>query len=294
MTASGRVGRGRPRRPGSPAAPPRRACPVGGPTASVSRRVQVDPEYAPSISCPSHPAILHPRPARPHGHRPPRHPAASASGHPARPGAVGERPHGYGGRMGTYAAVVLAGGAARRMGGVDKPALPVGGRPMRDRVLAAVSDATPRVLVGPADAVPRRACGSIREEPPGGGPVAAAAAGLALLDPEHALGRAARRRPAAAHPRRDRGVAGSRRRGGRGGGGERRPTGPASSTGTGGGSRSAVSGGSPRCGPRLDRLAVERGGSLSRGAGPGVARRSRRAGGALVRRRPAALVRLRH
>ncbi|RAN97229.1 Molybdenum cofactor guanylyltransferase [Micromonospora saelicesensis] len=85
--------------------------------------------------------------------------------------------------MGTYAAVVLAGGAARRMGGLDKPALPVGGRPMRDRVLAAVSDATPQVLVGAADAVPA-GVRVVREDPPGGGPVAAAAAGLALLDPD--------------------------------------------------------------------------------------------------------------
>ncbi|MFC0507164.1 molybdenum cofactor guanylyltransferase [Micromonospora costi] len=84
--------------------------------------------------------------------------------------------------MGTYAAVVLAGGAARRMGGVDKPAVPVGGRPMRDRVLAAVADAEPRILVGPADATPP-GVRVTREDPPGGGPVAAAAAGLALLDP---------------------------------------------------------------------------------------------------------------
>ncbi|WP_406073704.1 molybdenum cofactor guanylyltransferase [Micromonospora sp. NBC_01638] len=88
--------------------------------------------------------------------------------------------------MGTYGAVVLAGGAARRMGGVDKPALPVGGRPMRDRVLRAVSDATPRVLVGPADGVPE-GVRVTREDPPGGGPVAAAAAGLALLDPDTEL-----------------------------------------------------------------------------------------------------------
>ncbi|MGI5524612.1 molybdenum cofactor guanylyltransferase [Micromonospora sp. CA-259024] len=88
--------------------------------------------------------------------------------------------------METYAAVVLAGGAARRMGGVDKPALPVGGRPMRDRVLAAVTDATARVLVGPIDAVPP-GVRVTREDPPGGGPVAAAAAGLALLDPDTAL-----------------------------------------------------------------------------------------------------------
>ncbi|RKN46279.1 molybdenum cofactor guanylyltransferase [Micromonospora endolithica] len=108
--------------------------------------------------------------------------------------------------MGGYAAVVLAGGTARRMGGTDKPARPVAGRPMRDRVLDAVPDADPRILVGP----PVRPCdrttagpdqpsagsdqqsvgGSTdalagvlvtREEPPGGGPVAALAAGLALL-----------------------------------------------------------------------------------------------------------------
>jgi molybdopterin-guanine dinucleotide biosynthesis protein A len=81
-----------------------------------------------------------------------------------------------------YAAVVLAGGAGRRMGGVDKPALPVGGRPMRDRVLAAVAEAAPRVLVGPVDRPPAGVLVT-REQPPGGGPVAATAAGLALLDP---------------------------------------------------------------------------------------------------------------
>ncbi|WP_319459248.1 molybdenum cofactor guanylyltransferase [Micromonospora sp. RTP1Z1] len=84
--------------------------------------------------------------------------------------------------MTAYAAVVLAGGAARRMGGVDKPALPVGGRPMRDGVLAAVADAKPRILVGPAGPVPE-GVRVTREDPPGGGPVAATAAGLALLDP---------------------------------------------------------------------------------------------------------------
>ncbi|MDG4761229.1 NTP transferase domain-containing protein [Micromonospora sp. WMMD710] len=88
--------------------------------------------------------------------------------------------------MGSYAAVVLAGGAARRMGGVDKPALPVGGRSMRDRVLAAVADAAPRVLVGPAEAVPP-GVRVTREDPPGGGPVAAMAAGLARLDPDTTL-----------------------------------------------------------------------------------------------------------
>ena len=80
-----------------------------------------------------------------------------------------------------YAALVLAGGAGRRLGGVDKSRLPVGGRPMRDRVLDAVADARPRILVGPGPA-PAGVLAA-REEPPGSGPVPATAAGLALLGP---------------------------------------------------------------------------------------------------------------
>jgi molybdenum cofactor guanylyltransferase len=87
---------------------------------------------------------------------------------------------GYRGAVTAYGAVVLSGGAARRMGGVDKPARPVGGRPMLHRVLAAVADAAPRIVVGPAGPVPA-GVRVTREEPPGGGPVAATAAGLALL-----------------------------------------------------------------------------------------------------------------
>ncbi|MEE6258392.1 molybdenum cofactor guanylyltransferase [Plantactinospora sonchi] len=79
-----------------------------------------------------------------------------------------------------FAAVVLTGGAGRRMGGVDKPALPVAGRSMRERVLAAVSDAEPRVVVGTTEGLPPGVHG-VRERPAGGGPVAATAAGLALL-----------------------------------------------------------------------------------------------------------------
>jgi len=82
-----------------------------------------------------------------------------------------------------FAAVVLAGGAARRMGGTDKPAVPVGGRPMRDRVLDAVAGCRPRIVVGPAGDLPPDVRVT-REDPPGGGPVAATAAGLALVDPE--------------------------------------------------------------------------------------------------------------
>ncbi|MDW3850921.1 NTP transferase domain-containing protein [Micromonospora sp. BRA006-A] len=81
-----------------------------------------------------------------------------------------------------YAAILLAGGAARRMGGVDKPARAVGGRPMLHRVLDAVADADQRIVVGSSGPLPR-GVRTAREEPPGGGPVAATAAGLALLEP---------------------------------------------------------------------------------------------------------------
>jgi len=80
-------------------------------------------------------------------------------------------------------AVVLAGGRARRLGGVDKPATPVGGTPMLHRVLAAVAGAHPRIVVGPHRGGLPDGVLQVREEPPGGGPVAAAAAGLAALRP---------------------------------------------------------------------------------------------------------------
>ncbi|MFC8710236.1 NTP transferase domain-containing protein [Streptomyces sp. NPDC057197] len=74
--------------------------------------------------------------------------------------------------------VVLAGGAARRLGGVDKPGVRVGGRALLDRVLGACADASLTVVV--ADPRPTaRPVRWAREEPPGGGPLAALAAGLA-------------------------------------------------------------------------------------------------------------------
>lgn len=82
-----------------------------------------------------------------------------------------------------YAAVVLAGGGGRRLGGVAKPALPVGGRPMLHRVLAAVADAFPRIVVGPDTLPVPPGVTRTHEQPPGGGPVPAIAAGLALVPP---------------------------------------------------------------------------------------------------------------
>lgn len=79
--------------------------------------------------------------------------------------------------------MVLAGGLARRLGGVDKPGLVVGTRPMLDTVLLACAGAWPLVVVGE----PRPAVAQVlwtREDPPHGGPVAGLAAGLAAVPPD--------------------------------------------------------------------------------------------------------------
>ncbi len=76
-----------------------------------------------------------------------------------------------------YDALILAGGAARRLGGCDKALLEVGGVPLLDRVLLATDGAANTVVVGPPRATVRPVRWT-REEPAGGGPVAALAAGL--------------------------------------------------------------------------------------------------------------------
>lgn len=83
--------------------------------------------------------------------------------------------------LASYDAVVLAGGAGRRLGGVDKAALEVGGRTLLDRVLGAVDDAAVTVVVGPRRPVVRPVHWA-GEDPPGGGPVAALAAGLPRVE----------------------------------------------------------------------------------------------------------------
>ncbi|MFF4511495.1 NTP transferase domain-containing protein [Streptomyces mirabilis] len=95
-------------------------------------------------------------------------------------------PPGTSGPAAPYDAVVLAGGAARRLGGADKPGVRVGGRPLLDRVLAACATATTTVVV----AEPRRTARPVewaREEPPGGGPLAALDAGLRHVSAEHVV-----------------------------------------------------------------------------------------------------------
>lgn len=86
-------------------------------------------------------------------------------------------------RQGRWGAVVLAGGRASRLGGVDKPGLTIGDRTLLDGVLVACLGAEPIVVVGPS-----RPTGTAvrwaREEPPHSGPLAALAAGLRAVPPE--------------------------------------------------------------------------------------------------------------
>ncbi|MFE2374411.1 NTP transferase domain-containing protein [Streptomyces sp. NPDC059398] len=79
--------------------------------------------------------------------------------------------------MTLYDAVVLAGGAAKRLGGADKPGLTVGGLTLLDRVLGACRGAGTIVVVGGRRETARPVVWA-REEPPGGGPLAALGAGV--------------------------------------------------------------------------------------------------------------------
>ena len=80
------------------------------------------------------------------------------------------------------AGIVLAGGEARRLGGVDKALVDVGGVTMLDRVLAAAApNCDLLVVVGPARQTSVAGVRFTSEDLPGGGPVPAGAAGLAAV-----------------------------------------------------------------------------------------------------------------
>lgn len=81
------------------------------------------------------------------------------------------------------AAIVLAGGAGRRLGGRDKPALRFGADTLLQIALAAAGwpdELRAAVVVGPARQLPEAVI-QVREDPPGAGPAAAVAAGCAAL-----------------------------------------------------------------------------------------------------------------
>ncbi|WNF28295.1 NTP transferase domain-containing protein [Streptomyces sp. C11-1] len=88
--------------------------------------------------------------------------------------------------MTAYDVIVLAGGAAKRLGGADKPAVRVGGRALLDRVLAACAGAGATVVVGGRRPTARPVTWT-REVPQGGGPLAALGAGLRLTTAERVL-----------------------------------------------------------------------------------------------------------
>lgn len=85
-----------------------------------------------------------------------------------------------------FDAIVVAGGSARRLGGVDKPAVEVRGTALLEYALIAVTGAQRVLVVGPqrhvTDAAMRARVRWCREDPPGGGPVAAVAAALPGTD----------------------------------------------------------------------------------------------------------------
>ena len=81
------------------------------------------------------------------------------------------------------AALVLAGGRGRRLGGARKVTLDIAGRTPLDRVLAACAD-WPPVVVGPADLPLPAGVRLVTDDPPFGGPVSGLHAGLAALAPE--------------------------------------------------------------------------------------------------------------
>ena len=78
---------------------------------------------------------------------------------------------------GMLGAVVVAGGGAARMGGVEKASIELGGRTLLERVLAALPCEADVVVVGD-EVRTSRPVTFTREEPPGGGPAAGLLAGL--------------------------------------------------------------------------------------------------------------------
>ena len=77
-------------------------------------------------------------------------------------------------------AIVVAGGRARRLGGIDKTALQWGGRSLLDGALSATADARAVCVVGSDAELPASVISAV-EEPRWGGPAAAITAGLRAL-----------------------------------------------------------------------------------------------------------------
>lgn len=88
-----------------------------------------------------------------------------------------------------FSGVILAGGTAARMDGVDKASVELGGRTLLELAIDAFLDADEVVVVGPDRVPASRPVTTVREDPPRGGPVAGLLTGLdALLRPPRLVG----------------------------------------------------------------------------------------------------------
>lgn len=82
---------------------------------------------------------------------------------------------------GGFCAVVLAGGTAARMGGVDKAGIELHGRTLLELALDALLDADEVVVVAPESVPTSRPVTFVCEDPPRGGPVAGLLTGVDAL-----------------------------------------------------------------------------------------------------------------
>ena len=84
-------------------------------------------------------------------------------------------------RAAGFSGVLLAGGTAARMDGIDKASIELGGRTLLEICLDAFLDADEVVVVGPRTVPTTRPVTFTREDPPLGGPVAGLLTGVDML-----------------------------------------------------------------------------------------------------------------
>ena len=80
-----------------------------------------------------------------------------------------------------FSGILLAGGTAARMDGIDKASIELGGRTLLEICLDAFLDADEVVVVGPRTVRTTRPVTFTREDPPLGGPVAGLLTGVDML-----------------------------------------------------------------------------------------------------------------
>jgi molybdopterin-guanine dinucleotide biosynthesis protein A len=86
----------------------------------------------------------------------------------------------------SWSCIVLAGGGGRRLGGIDKATMPIGGRTALDVLLDSLPEGLPVIVAGPERRTNRHVL-FCAEVPPGGGPVAGIAAAMHAVSAPHVL-----------------------------------------------------------------------------------------------------------